>query len=358
MRKKLCMLLMVCLLHICLPYMAVALSMEEAAPIYGGDSEEGAVWVAEERYAQVLKDEVLDAGERFYRLKAPGNGTYHIRINTHELNLLGAKFVSVRRLPNYYQYIISGELIGDDRIISFEAQKDEEFLLEISRPYLRSEVGEYCFSVCFDDYHAVTEEYVIASYPTCAEEGEIVYTCRLCGQVGKKEAVSKLPHTLGDWKKEKDPGCTTAGLTVQRCVKCGELINQQEIPALGHGASTQSVTKTATCMETGIMSEQCTSCLEILSTHQLPITDHTPGIMQTVEPASCLLNGRGEQRCTVCNSLLSEETTTAYGHSYSEWETVVEPTKRSEGQKMRYCYRCAEVEYEKIEKLPRFLGIF
>ena len=353
MKTRFCVLLVVCLLSMCLPCLTAAAWMDEALPIKGGDSENGALWITEAKYAQVWKDEVPNADDRFYRLKAPQNGTYYIRVSTHETNWLGCKFVSVRCLPNYYQYVISGEQIGEERVVSFEAKIDEEFLLEISRPNLKSEVGEFCFSICFDGYHEVSNESEIARQTTCSRPGEIIYPCVLCGQIGKKEEISKLPHTLGDWQKERNPGCASTGLNAQRCTVCGELINQQEIPAVGHGASKQIVTKTATCMETGVMSEQCAVCLEILSTHQLPITDHTPGIMKAVMPVSCTTNGRGEQRCTVCNTLLA-----AYGHSYSEWETIIEPTKNSEGQKIRYCHQCADVEYEKIDKLPKLLGIF
>ena len=336
----------------------MASPMEEAVLLRGGDSEERAIWITEEKYAQVWKDEVPDAAKRFYKMKAPEDGTYHIQINSREASWLGAKFVSIRRLPNYYQYVVSGEVIGEGRLVSFVAKKDEEFLLEISRPYLKSEIGEYCFSVCFDNHHVTDEKSEILRNPTCAELGERVYFCKLCGQIGRTEPIAKLLHTVGEWNKEKNPGCVSTGLNVQRCTVCGEMINQREIPATGHGATNQVVTQAATCLESGLMIEQCVICLETVASYPLPITDHTPGIMKTVIPASCTTNGRDEQRCKICNVLLSEETTTAYGHSYSEWETVVEPTKRSEGQKIRHCYHCAKVEYEAIEKLPSFLGIF
>lgn len=346
--------LLVCLL---LPCAAMGAMIEGATPIKGADTFEAAVPLSEIKYGQVWKDEVANARSRFYLLKAPADGTYYIRLNTYELSWLHCKYADVRKWNNKYQYVAKTNF-DEETILAFNAKKDEEYVLEIVRMNQKSDVGEYCFSICFDGFHAPSAESEIAHYATCSAEGEIIYPCTLCGQPGKVESIPKLPHTLGDWQKERNPGCTTTGLNTQRCTVCNEIVNQQEIPAVGHGSSKQIVTKPATCLETGVMSEQCTICLETLSTQTLPMTDHTPGIMKTVLPASCTMNGRGEQRCTVCNALLREETTSAYGHNYSEWEVIVEATKQSEGQQMRYCYNCANVEYEKIEKLPKFLGIF
>ena len=349
------LLLMVCLL---LPCAGMGAMIEGATPIKGADTFDAATLFGGSKYGQVWKDELGNINTRFYLLRAPADGTYYIRVNSYEVNSFHNKYVGVRSWNNKYKYVVSNLTFKDERTVSFNAKKDEEFVLEVGIGMGRSQVREFCFSVCFDGFHAPSAESEVAHYATCSAEGEIIYPCTLCGQPGKVESIPKLPHTLGDWQKERNPGCTTTGLNVQRCTVCSEIVNQQEIPAVGHGSSKQIVTKPATCLETGVMSEQCTICLETLSTQTLSMTDHTPGIMKTVQPASCTMNGRGEQRCTVCNALLKEETTSAYGHNYSEWEVIVEATKQSEGQQMRYCYTCANVEYEKIEKLPKFLGIF
>lgn len=327
-------------------------AIANAKPIRGGDTRNGAILLTEAKYAQVWEDEARYYDiRRWYKLQASADGTYNIWVKPLEEDMC-------MRVYNEKGNPIVSEIAHDEYVFSVPVKKGDMIYLHAVADQTWYKGGRFIFSVCFDGYHAPSAESEIARHATCSAPGEVVYPCLLCGQPGKTEEISKLPHTLGNWQKEKNPGCTATGLNVQRCTVCGDIVNQQEIPAVGHGTSKQVVTKPATCMQTGVMSEQCTVCLETLSTQTLPMTDHTPGIMKTVLPASCTMNGRGEQRCTVCNALLNEETTSAYGHNFSEWETIVEATKEVEGQRMRYCYNCASVEYEKIEKLPKFLGIF
>ena len=65
-----------------------------------------------------------------------------------------------------------------------------------------------------------------------------------------------------------------------------------------------------------------------------------------------------EKKCAVCGLTLESEQLNALGHSYTEWETIAEPTKDTEGEQRRHCINCGDTQLEKIEKLPKMFGIF
>ncbi len=342
---KMMFLLLMCLY---MPCVAMAFSQEEAVPIKGGNSYEGAAILTEAKYAKLWSDEVWDPnGKQYYMVTAPKSGTYHINfaINTPGEIIVEAKWEN--------KYNAARGVISDKGMLSFEAQEGEVVYI-CTQPSVISNGGKYVFSVCFDGFHAPSVEAEIAHYATCSAEGEIIYPCTLCGQPGKSEPIPKVPHTLGDWQTERNPGCTTTGMNVQRCTVCGEIINQQEIPAFGHGSTSQVVTKPATCLETGILEHQCEICRETLSKESIPYTDHARSKVKTVRAATCTAEGRDEQRCSICNALLGEVTLSPLGHSMSEWITTVEATKTAEGLRKRICVECGYTETEVIEKLPWF----
>ena len=352
--KRLMMMVAVLMLSLCIPSMAVMQELNGMQPeaLQGSGNRDSATMITVSKYAKVLTCSPKPGNDLWYRIQAPADGKYVICFEEQSKDMASIEFKIYGDATQYLE-----RYMGREKYTAVcEVKRGDNLYLRATRLFVREDPVQ--FSVCFDGYHLNSDTSEVYSYPTCTENGTNVYLCLICGKEGKTEQIPRLPHTLGDWQKEKNPRCTTTGLNAQRCTVCGEIVNQQEIPAMGHGSSKQIVTKPASCMEAGVMSEQCTICLETLSTQVIPMGDHTPGIMKTVMAASCTMNGRGEQRCTVCNTLLKEETTAAYGHNYSEWETIVEPTKNSTGQKMRYCRNCADVEYEEIEKLPKFLGIF
>ena len=330
------------------------ISPSDAKTLAGGRRKDSAVVIPVSQYGQVWTDTVETRSDSWYELQAPADGTYVICFDELPDPKYGKESFLTYRLydGNSQKDCYNG---GELYVSTYSVKKGDIIRLD-SDAYGTG--NSFIFSVCFDGYHKPGEASEVYRYPTCSETGIKVYPCLICGREGKTEELSKLPHTIGEWKKEKNPGCTTTGLNVQRCTVCNEIINQQEIPAIGHGSTNSVVTQPATCLTAGIKAEQCVVCLETLSTEVLPLTDHTPGVMKTVSAPSCTTNGRGEQRCTVCNTLLNEEIINAYGHNYSEWQTIVEPTKQSEGQRMRYCHNCGTIEYEPIEKLPKFLGVF
>ncbi len=96
----------------------------------------------------------------------------------------------------------------------------------------------------------------------------------------------------------------------------------------------------------------------MLESEKVAAVGHQAGKFETVREAECLKSGLREKKRLVCGATVESETSDALGHSYTEWETTIEATKEWEGERMRHCVHCGETQTEKIEKLPKFLGIF
>lgn len=213
---------------------------------------------------------------------------------------------------------------------------------------------------CKHDYGAVATELTKAA--TCAEDGEELWTCLLCGKE-KTETVAKLPHTFNGGVETKKATCTSAGEIVYTCTVCDtekvevvEKIAHKEvkveskvptctedgcteflycadcnqflspatvIKALGHSVQTTSG-KPATCTEAGFTSgESCAVCGAILKAQEkLPVKGHSVANVPGKE-ATCTESGlTNGAECTTCGTVyVTQEIIPAMGHSF---ETVGE----------------------------------
>ena len=64
---------------------------------------------------------------------------------------------------------------------------------------------------------------------TCTEDGKIVYTNSITGDV-KEESIPATGHTEGEWKVTKEAGLFSTGSKEVTCEKCGEVLDAEEIP--------------------------------------------------------------------------------------------------------------------------------
>lgn len=210
---------------------------------------------------------------------------------------------------------------------------------------------------CKHDYGAVATESTKAA--TCAEDGEELWTCLLCGKE-KTETVAKLPHTFNDGVETKKATCTNAGEIVYTCTVCDaekvevvEKITHKEVKveskaptctedgyteysycadcrqylvpktilkATGH-EKTVITGKAATCTDTGLTNgEYCFTCGEIFA-EQTEIAAKGHNIVELVGyTATCEKDGlTNGQECTRCGVVFVEQTVIpAFGHSYVE----------------------------------------
>ena len=66
---------------------------------------------------------------------------------------------------------------------------------------------------------------------------------------------------------------------------------------------------------------------------------------------SCTEYGEDSIHCRNCDARTDIEELSPEGHDWSEWETLVEPTKTSEGKAYRFCYTCGIKEEKTLDKL-------
>lgn len=128
------------------------------------------------------------------------------------------------------------------------------------------------------------DEGAVRTEATCAQAGEVVYTCTLCGET-RTESVPKKEHTPGG-----GPTCTEP----QICVFCETVL----APAKGHTVETVAATE-ATCTERGnTAGTRCSVCGEVLSgLEPIPANGHT--MVDNV--------------CTVCNAISMSAITVGSG---------------------------------------------
>ena len=182
--------------------------------------------------------------------------------------------------------------------------------------------------------------------PTCEQEGEMTYTCSVCGD-SYTESIPMTAHTeVID--EAVEPTCTATGLTEgKHCSVCGEiLVAQQVIPANGHSYAS-SVTKKPTCEQEGEMTYTCSACGDSY-TESIPMTAHTEVIDEAITP-TCIKTGLTEgKHCSVCGEVLVEqEVVPTIAHNYVGEETK-KPTCEQEGEMTYTCSGCGGSYTESI----------
>ena len=104
--------------------------------------------------------------------------------------------------------------------------------------------------------------------------------------------------------------------------------------------------------------QYCATCNAALKTEEVLPIGHSAGEWSITREAACLQSGLKVKKCTQCGATIETEEIAALGHSYTEWEIIRPATKETEGEQQRHCIHCGDTQNEKIEKLPKFLGIF
>lgn len=199
---------------------------------------------------------------------------------------------------------------------------------------------------------------VIITEPTCTEPGSKVIKCSVCGEILTQEEIPATGHTPGTMQTVKSQTCTEPGLNEYYCVDCNYILSTEESAALGHTPGEWRDVLSATCTADGSRNQYCADCNAILATEAIPAHGHRPMDWQTTREAACRQSGLREKKCSDCGMTLESEQLNAWGHSYTEWEILTEATKEQEGEKRRHCINCGDTQFEKIEKLPKVLGIF
>ena len=209
--------------------------------------------------------------------------------------------------------------------------------------------------------------------PTCSEEGEMLYTCKVCGET-RVDTVRPKGHTL-IIDEAVEPTCTGTGLTEGcHCSVCGEKITPQEIiPQLGHDYTDWepseedpdtyvricnrckiveysghiwdggTVDSTPTCTEPGKIIYHCQDCEEVKE-EIIPALGHKEVTDPAVEP-TCTSTGLTEgSHCSVCSeTIVEQEVVPKADHSAVTDDAVEATCLRSGLTEGSHCSVCGEI---------------
>lgn len=186
---------------------------------------------------------------------------------------------------------------------------------------------------------------------TCNEEGYSGDTyCKDCGLLlSKGETIPETGHTWNAGTRTKEPTCTENGELVYACKICGKT-KSEEIPAVGHKAVIDEAVA-PTCEESGkTEGSHCSLCGIILKAQEeIPATGHKEVIDKAVA-ATCERAGKAEgSHCSVCGTIIKAQMEVpATGHNWISGNTIKEPTCEKAGQKEYYCSVCWKTKVENI----------
>ena len=209
------------------------------------------------------------------------------------------------------------------------------------------------------------DEGVVTKEPTCAAEGEKLFTCSVCKET-KTEKIDKTNnHTPGEAQREnvKEATCTKDGSydEVVRCKVCNKELSREPktITSPGHQWDDGVVTTEPKCEEAGVKTYTCKVCKET-KTEAIDATGHTPVEVPEV-PATCTEPGKkAGTKCSVCDTILSGvEEIPAKGHTPGKAvkESVVLATCEAAGsyEEVVYCEVCKE-ELTRVSKTLPAMG--
>ncbi|MGN0697511.1 MAG: hypothetical protein ACI4JV_02000 [Ruminiclostridium sp.] len=241
--------------------------------------------------------------------------------------------------------------------------------------------------------HDWEDDFTIDVKPTCTKPGSKSIHCSRCDAIKDVTEIEPTGHSFGEWTVSKDSTCVAGGQKTRKCETCGytEYEDTDIDPDAHDWEEDYTIDKEPTCTTEGSKSIHCSRCDATKDSTVIPVTEHTYGEWEIVTPSTCTENGvkkhacircgfeqtgiinaahdwentrtidilpscteYGEDsiHCRNCDARTDIEELSPEGHDWSEWETLVEPTKTSEGKAYRFCYTCGIIKEEKtLDKL-------
>ena len=112
-------------------------------------------------------------------------------------------------------------------------------------------------------------ESAVTKEPNCAVEGEMTYTCTLCGD-SYTEPIEVIPHTPGAAQTTVEPTCTKEGEKVIKCTVCGAVISTESIPMTEHEEGLTKITVPERLLKEGVKETHCRNCDILLRSESVP----------------------------------------------------------------------------------------
>ena len=102
----------------------------------------------------------------------------------------------------------------------------------------------------------------ITKQPTCAQSGEKIFTCTVCGNTRTERVAPTGQHKWDKGKVITQPGCTQPGVIRYTCTVCKTTTKDEKIPALGHAWKLDQVLSQPAGEAHGTARFVCTRCNE------------------------------------------------------------------------------------------------
>lgn len=194
--------------------------------------------------------------------------------------------------------------------------------------------------------HTYTSE--VTKEATCAEEGELTYTCTECGDSYTEAIAKTTAHKYGVGEVITKAACGVEGKTVYTCKICGASYTQT-IPALSHEFDEGVVTKEPTCADKGILTQTCKLCGSTFDREiAIDPAAHVWDEGEVTTEATCKDTGIKTYTCTLCGSTKEEIVPTNEEHRWDEGKTTAAPTCGKAGVKTYTCEICGLTKTEEI----------
>ena len=162
---------------------------------------------------------------------------------------------------------------------------------------------------------------VVTKAATCEEDGEMTYTCTVCGDK-KTEVISKTGHA---WTVTViPPTCLLDGYTKHECGNdAAHNYEDTPVPALDHDFSVLVDHKDATCVEDGHDIFKCSRC-DVTNTVVLTDPDNHIGPYRKVVtfPPTCLTVGTASIICNACDHVTDIEDVPKVDHFYDTYTII------------------------------------
>lgn len=186
---------------------------------------------------------------------------------------------------------------------------------------------------------------------TCKEEGysgdKICSDCGLTIETGHTIDKTNV-HKWDEGKVTKEATCKDEGEILYTCTVCGETKADTLAKTDNHQWSDWTVDTPSTCTTKGTESRTCTICSKS-ETESLPLAQHTPATINA-KKATCTEDGyTGDKECTVCHTIIEKgKDIPATGHKWKDWVIKKQETCTEDGEKIHECETCGETEPEVI----------
>lgn len=188
--------------------------------------------------------------------------------------------------------------------------------------------------------HAGSTHTEVLQSETCTDDGILGTVCDDCGVVIAREAIPATGHDWDDGVVTKQPTEDEKGEKTFTCKKCGE-IRKEEIPELAHEHHYTDTVVAPTCTEDGYTLHEC-RCGDTYKDNIVPNLGGHKYVKTVTKVANCVETGNNHYECSVCRNAYDEtvavDPNNHIGGTYDQ--VITAPTCESDGSTGTYCESC------------------